>query len=156
MNKSILEQLCDSKARTKYLRQSIDNIEIKIQKLNENGGICVADSVTCGKKGKKSLGTIIVRGFPYPESQKLHNSLLRRKKQLEQEEQQLLEMITEAEEYISGIENVEMRNIFSMYYIDDLNWVQVAHRMNGLYSSSKRKYTEGSCRRKHERFLEKI
>lgn len=140
----------------KYMRESIERIEAKIQKLNENGGICVADSVTCGKKGKKSLGTKIVRGFPYPEEQKLRNALKQRRAQLKREEQQLLELITEAEEYISGIEGIEMRNIFSLYYIEDLNWVQVAHRMNGLYSSSKRKYTEGSCRRKHERFLEKF
>lgn len=37
------------------------------------------------------------------------------------------------QEYIAGINKVEIRNIMDLDYVDNLNWVQVAHRMNDLY-----------------------
>lgn len=153
-DKTILEQVCSSRARSKYLRESIDKIEKKREKLLKEGNIA-ADVVACGKRGKKPLGTIMVRGTSYAEEDRLRALLAKRKKQLEKERVTLLERVTEAEEHISRIDNIEIRNILSLYYIEDLNWVQTAHRMNNLYGSSGRKYTESSCRQKHDRFLEK-
>lgn len=135
------------------MQESIDKIEKKREKILKEGNIA-ADVVACGKRGKKPLGTIMVRGTSYAEEDRLRTLLAKRKKLLEKERATLLERVTEAEEYISKIDDVEIRNILSLYYIEDLNWVQTAHRMNGLYGSS-RKYTESSCRQKHDRFLEK-
>ena len=56
------------------------------------------------------------------------------------------------EEYISGIADIEVRNILTLYYVEDLTWVKVAHKMN---EKGRKKYTEDSCRHKHDRFIEK-
>lgn len=154
MKKEILEQICNSRARIKYLQESIDRINKRRDKLIHEGNIA-ADVVACGKRGKKSLGTVLVRGTSYAEEDRLRRLLNRREQTLKKEYDRLLEQTTEAEEYIAEIDDIEIRNILSLYYIDDLNWIQVAHRMNELYSDSRKKYTENSCRRKHDRFLEK-
>lgn len=153
MDKYILISYSDALARVKYLRGSIENLETKLSRMNRQG-YYVADSVTTGKKGKKPLGIVTVAGFPYPAYDHIRKQLIEREKQLEQEEQKLLELTNKAEEYIGGLKDIEIRNILSLYYIEDLNWVQVAHRMNAIYSKKKR-YTEGSCRLKHDRFIKK-
>ena len=155
MDKTILETYTSAIARRKYLLKSIDRIERKMDWIKEEG-YCVADSVTCGKKGKKPLETVVVRGFPRTDYERKSRLLRKRQEQLETDEEQLLELTTQVEEFISEIQDVEMRNILSLYYIDDLNWVQVAHRMNKLYGSSRKRYTDGGCRMKHERFLKKF
>lgn len=154
MKKSILEQYSDSKARVKYLEQSVDKLEKKIELMKKENQE-VADVVTCGKKGKRTLGVVKITGIPLPEYEKLFRILENRKRCLQKEEQDLLELTGKVEEYIAGIDNVEIRTILSLYYIDDLNWIQVSHRMNGLYQKRKA-YTDSSCRCKHERFLEKV
>ena len=73
-----------------------------------------------------------------------------------QEDLELLELQTQVEEYISGLEDIEMRNILTLYYVEDRTWVQVAHGMNRIYQSKGRCYTADSCRCKHDRFLDKL
>lgn len=153
MDKQILQQYADALARVKYIRQSVEKLTRKLDEMGSRG-YQVADSVTKGKKGKKTLGTTVVTGFPYPEYGRTKLKLAAKKANLQQEEQELLELSSCAEKYISGIKDIEVRNILSLYYIDNLNWVQVAQRMNGLYGGRKH-YTENGCRRKHDRFLEK-
>ena len=68
--------------------------------------------------------------------------------------EKLLELINRAEEFIEGIEDIELRNIFTLYYIEDMTWVQVAHRMNELYQMET--YTESGCRQKHSRYMNGI
>ncbi len=153
MEKYILVSYSDALARVKYLRKSIRDLEAKLERMEEPG-YYVTDTVTKGRKGKKSLGNVTVSGFPRQSYNHTRHMLAIRKKQMEKEEQKLLELTNEAEEYISSIGNIEIRNILSLYYIEDLNWVQVAHRMNEMYGG--KEYTESSCRQKHERFLKKI
>lgn len=150
--KELLEQYSAALARVKILQQSIIRLEDKIAKMNEYG-YYVTDVVTCGRKRKKSLGKVMVKGFPHEGYEKNKSLLEKRKAILNREEQNLLEIITQVEEYISQIDDIEIRNILSLYYIEDLNWVQVAFRMNIL--GGKQKYTESSCRQKHDRFLKK-
>lgn len=154
MKKEILEQICSSRARIKYLQESIERIDKRCNRLIREGNIA-ADVVACGKRGKKSLGTVLVRGTSYAEEDRLRRLLNKREQTLTKEYDRLLEQTTEAEEYIAEIEDIEIRNILSLYYIDNLSWVQTAHRMNELYCGCKRKYTDSSCRQKHDRFLEK-
>ncbi len=154
MEKHILQKYSDALARVKLIRKSIEDLNNKIIRMNTEE-CCVSDSVTKGRKGKKSLGTIVIRGVPYMEYYRMTDTLKKRKIRLQKEELELLELTSMVEEYIAGIQDVEIRNILSLYYIDDLNWVQVAHRMNCVYEK-KRIYTDGGCRRKHDRFLEKF
>lgn len=152
MEKNILNQYVAAKGRAKYLHQAIVNLDQKLERFNDEGYV-VADTVTCGKKGKKSLGTVLIKGLPVPEYEKLRALRERRVAQRNAELVQVEALAADAEKYIAGVDDMEMRNLLDLYYIEDLTWVQVAHRMNSLYG--KKVYTEGSCRQKVERFLEK-
>lgn len=107
----------------------------------------VADSVTCGKRGKKSLGSRRIQGFPLPEYDRKKETLRTYKLQLELADMKLLKLLNEVEDYIETIEDSRIRRIMRYRYIDDLNWVQVAHRMG-------KNHTAESCRKAHDRFLE--
>lgn len=153
-NINILTQYADAVARVKYLRKEISKLEDKIYKLETTDLGIASDVVAKGKKGGKPLGTVKITGFRVNEYQKTGDKLKKRKFLLKHQEEELLEMMNQAEEFIEGIEDIELRNIFSFYYIEGMTWVQVAHRMNELYG--KENYTDNSCRCKHERFLEKF
>lgn len=146
VDKPILEQYTDLQAEERDLVRRIQSISAKLSNMTI-GSYMVADSVTCGKKGKKPLGSKRIEGFPYPEYQKKKNSLKTYELQLRLADEKLLELLTQVEEYIEGIENGRMRRIMRYRYIDDLSWVQVAHRMGGYH-------TADSCRKAHDRFLE--
>lgn len=152
MTKHILMQYNDALARINILKHSIERIEGKIYKINEQG-YYVTDSVTRGKRGKKPLGTIVIAGFPYTEYDRLNETLRKRKKILLEEEEKLLELVTNVEKFIETIENIELRNIFYFYYVENLTWVKAAHKMNEFHK--KKNFTADSCRRKHDRYLEK-
>lgn len=153
-NINILTQYADAMARVKYLRTAINRLEDKLCKLEGTDYGIASDVVTRGKKGGKSLGTVKITGFRQQEYDKTAKSLYERKILLKHHEEKLLELINRTEEFIEGIEDIELRNICSLYYIEDMTWVQVAHRMNELYG--KENYTDNSCRCKHDRFLEKF
>lgn len=152
MEKHILEQYSDALARVNILKKSIGHIEDKMSKMNKSG-YYVTDVTNKGKKGKKPLGTVTIAGFPHEEYEGLSKKLGKRIERLLNEEQKLIELTGEVEGYISGIGDVEIRNIFTLYYVENLTWVQVAHRMNAEYK--RKEYTENSCRRKHDRYFEK-
>ena len=154
MDKQILIQYSDAQARIKLTREHLMKKQKHLNALRETGYL-VSDSVSCGKRGKKPLGTVKITGYPIPEAQRASREYEKQYVRLLEEEQELLELQTQVEEYIAGIEDIEIRNIMTLYYVDDLNWIQVAHRMNGLYSKKRRCYTDSSCRQKHDRFLEK-
>lgn len=157
MDKEILIEYSDALARVKLLREHLQKKQDHLDRLRERG--VVADIVTKGKRGKKPLGAVVIMGYPLPESQRVARAYERSYALLMDEEQELLEMVNQVEEYIAGVGKVEIRNIMTLYYVENLNWVQVAHRMNDLYKDqiSKGKmrcYTDGSCRRKHDYYLE--
>ena len=151
---NILTQYVNAVARVKYLRTAITKLEDKLCKLEGTDYGIASDVVTRGKKGGKPLGTVKITGFRQQEYDKTAKSLYERKIILKHQEEKLLELMNRAEEFIGGIEDIELRNICSLYYIENMTWVQVAHRMNELYG--KENYTDNSCRCKHERFLEKF
>lgn len=151
MNRNILLEYYDMKQEIKDLRNRIEKGCNELDKLNK---MVVKDSVACGKKGKKPIRTVKIEGRPTSAIntiQKICEQRIDRQLQLEKE---LLEMTCQVEEYIASIQKSELRIMFRFYYIDDLSWVQVAHKMNELFP--KRKYTEDSCRMKDKRFFEKV
>lgn len=153
MDKRILVEYADMKEEIKDLRRRIDEDRRALDKLNKT---VVADSVACGKKGKKPLRTVKIQGMPSVAIARKQNAYEKKIKQLELLEADLLEKQTQVEEYIQQIEKSELRMILRFYYVDDLNWVQVAHRMNSVFPKKKKAYTDDSCRCKHNRFLDKI
>lgn len=154
MDKLILTWYSDALVRIKLLRQQVTKKQIEMERLKQKG-IMVSDSVSCGKRGKKPLATVKISGFPLPEYEKKQRELERQITHLLWEEEKLLALITQVEEFISEIPDIEIRNIMTLYYIEDLNWVQVAFRMNQGYKNKKKHYTADSCRCKHDRYLDK-
>lgn len=152
MDKKILIEYADMKEEIKDLRRRIAEDKKKIEQLNK---ITVQDSVACGKKGNKPLRTVKITGLPNKELGRRKYLLENRITKLRMLETDLLEKQIQVEEYISQIKKSEIRMILRFYYIDDMNWVQVAHKMNEIFPKKRKAYTEDSCRCKHNRYLEK-
>lgn len=152
MNKGILVEYADARARIQLVREQTEKKRCRLENL-EQKGVRVSDSVSCGKKGKKPLGTVKITGYPIPEHDRAKREYEKQYVNLMNEEQELLGLQTQAEEYIAGLDNIEIRNIMTLYYVEDMNWVQVAHRMNWIYQGKSRCYTADSCRGKHDYYL---
>ena len=153
MDKSILSEYANMKEEIKDLRRRITEDQKKIDQLNR---LIVADSVTCGKKGKKPIRTVKIKGFPKMEIERRQALLERWQARLHMLETDLIEKQLQVEEYIQTIEKSERRIMFRLYYIDNLTWYQVAMRMNQIFPKRRIKYTEDNCKQRHKRYLEKV
>ena len=141
------------KEEIKDLRRRIEKDRRELERLNK---VVVTDSVTCGKKGKKPLGTVTIRGVSVGSIQRKNAALEKNIALLEESEISLLKKQTQVEEYIQQIEKSELRIMFRLYYIDNLPWYKVAMHMNQIFPKRRIKYTEDNCRIRHNRFLEKV
>ncbi len=79
------------------------------------------------------------------------DAVLEEIREKKREKKELVLFMTSVEEYLRGIGSFEIRNIMHLYYVKDLTWAQVAKGMNEKYGN--KKYTESSCRHKHDRFF---
>lgn len=153
MDKTILSEYADMKEEIKDLRRRIAEDQKKIDQLKQT---VVSDSVSCGKKGKKPIRTVKIKGFPQMEINRRISLLKRRQAKLQMLETDLIEKQLQVEEYIQTIQRSELRTMFRLYYIDNLTWYQVAMRMNQIFPKRRIKYTEDNCRIRHNRFLEQV
>ena len=134
MEKHILEQYTDMRAEERDLVRRIQSLDAKLLNMEMEGYI-VTDSVTCGRKGKKPLGTRLIKGFPFPEYERKRELLRTYKLQLHLADAKLLNLLNQVEEYLEGIKDSRIRRIMRYRYIDDLSWAQVAHRMGGQHTA---------------------
>lgn len=153
MDKKILTEYADMKEEIKDLRRRIAEDQKKIDQLKRT---VVSDSVSCGKKGKKPIRTVKIRGFPQREINRRIMLMERKQAKLQMLETDLIEKQLQVEEYIQTIQKSELRTMFRLYYIDNLTWYQVALRMNQIFPKRRIKYTEDNCKQRHKRFLEKV
>ncbi len=153
MDKNILSEYADMKEEIKDLRRRISEDQKRIERLQRT---IVSDSVTCGKKGKKPIRTVKIKGFPQVEIDRRIELMKRRQAKLQMLETDLIEKQIQVEEYIQTIQKSELRTMFRLYYIDNLTWYQVAMRMNQIFPKRRIKYTEDNCKQRHKRYLEKI
>ena len=153
MERNILVEYADMLEEIKDLRRRIQDDQKKINQLSQ---IIVSDSVTCGKKGRKPLRTVKIKGFPNMEINRRIGLLKKRKAKMMLLESDLLEKQIQVEEYIDGIDKSELRMMFRLYYLDNLTWYQVALQMNQIFPKRRIKYTEDSCRMRNKRYFEKI
>ncbi|GCA66029.1 hypothetical protein KGMB01110_04650 [Mediterraneibacter butyricigenes] len=153
MERNILVEYADMLEEIKDLRRRIQDDQKKINQLSQT---IVSDSVTCGKKGKKPLRTVKIKGFPNMEINRRIGLLKKRKAKMMLLESDLLEKQIQVEEYIDGIDKSELRMMFRLYYLDNLTWYQVALQMNQIFPKRRIKYTEDSCRMRNKRYFEKI
>lgn len=147
MEKHVLAQYTELLKEREDIRRRLKRTEARLEKIEE-GGCLVADSVTCGKRGKKPLGTKVIRGIPFPELKELLRRLGIQKAQLERAEAKVTESVRAAEDFIQGVTDSRMRRLLRYRYLDGLGWTEVAIRMGG-------RHTEDSCRMAVERFLAK-
>lgn len=153
MDKNILSEYADMKEEIKDLRRRITDDQKRIDQLRRT---IVTDSVSCGKKGKKPIRTVKIKGFPQVEIERRVALMEKRQAKLQMLETDLIEKQMQAEEYIQSIEKSELRIMFRLYYIDSLTWYQVAMKMNQMFPKRRVKYTEDNCKQRHKRYLEKV
>lgn len=150
MNQNILAQYSNMRKEIKDLRDRIK----KLDKFLANPHI-VSDTVK-GTRRDGMIGPIKITGIPEPMYKRKQRLRKQHQQLLEGKEVELLELTCQAERYIQSIPKSELRIMFRLYYIDDLTWVQVAHRMNSMFPKKRIKYTEDSCRMRINRFFEEI
>ena len=153
MDKNILSEYADMKEEIKDLRRRIADDQKRIDQLRRT---IVTDSVSCGKKGKKPIRTVKIKGFPQVEIERRVALMEKRQAKLEMLETDLIEKQLQVEEYIQTIDKSELRIMFRLYYIDSLTWYQVALKMNQMFPKRRIKYTEDNCKQRHKRYLEKV
>ncbi len=141
MTKNILLQYCDLREEAKDLCRKIEKLGQDIQRIEDEG--TVADTVKGGYGGTQHF---TVRGFPHREYSRKKTLFYSRKMRLEALEYELLETINLAEDFINNLDDARMRRLLRYRHIDDLTWIQVAHRMG-------EKHTEDSCKKAVERFF---
>lgn len=148
LDKEVLTQYCDLCDEVKEAEKRAQVIQKKIDKMIERRER-VSDSVK-GTRGDGTYGSIMVSGFPMKQYDDWVRELKKQKLIIEQRKMCAEKKRTEVEEFISTIDNSRIRRIIQYYYMDNLSWVQVAHRMN---SGNKCRNTAESCRKASERYL---
>lgn len=152
VTKDILIQYCELREEIKDLRERIERDELRLQKIEEEG--VVSDTVT-GTRADGTIGSIKITGFPIPEYSTVKAMLKKRIAKLQIMEDELHEAMSAVDDFINAIPKSDLRQMFRFYYIDDMTWRRVATNMNKRFPNRRISYTEESCRKRHDRFLEK-
>ena len=151
LSKDILVQYCEMREEIKDLRDRIDRDQRRLERIREEG--IVSDTVR-GTRKDGTIGPIKITGFPVPEYEAVEAMLKKRIAKLGILEDELQEAVSAMDDYITAIPKSDLRQMFRLYYLDDLTWRQVANNMNARFPKRRIKYTEDSCRKRHDRFLE--
>ena len=150
-SKNILVQYCEIREEIKDLRERIDRDKRRLERLEEEG--VVSDTVR-GTRKDGTIGPIKITGFPLPEYEETKAMMKKRIAKLGILEDELQEAVSAVDDYIAAIPKSDLRQMFRLYYLDDLTWSQVALNMNARFPHKKISYTEDSCRMRHNRYLE--
>ena len=151
MDKHILEQYTDLKAEIVDLADRIDRSERRLDVLKKEG--LVSDTVT-GTRKDGTIGVIKVTGYPIPEYYRIKDMIKKRVVKLHILEEELQEAVNAVDDFIEKIPQSDLRMIFRFKYLDDMTWAAVALNMNSRFPKKRIKYTEDSCRKRHDRYLE--
>lgn len=145
----LLKEKDEVRNKIEYLEDRIPKLEEKIKKIED--GEVVKDKVRGGLGGLQSF---TVEGTPTEEYQKRRTELLSKKLMLNQRksileilEFEIVEKISDVEEFISSIDDSRMRRIINLKFIENLTWQQVANRIGGGN-------TESSIKMSFHRFME--
>lgn len=146
----LVKEVQETKDKITKLEHQIANIEKQLVAINEGGH--VKDKVKGGLGGIQNFN---IEGFPEREYQQKRkqlqdkkNMLNIRKRTLDKQETKLLQMVSDIEEFLNGIEDSFIRRIINLRVIEQLSWNKVADKMGGYN-------TEDSVRMTFERFLKK-
>lgn len=151
MDKNILEQYLELKEEIRDLQDRIDRDERRLEKIRKEG--VVSDTVK-GTRSDGTFGSIKITGYPIPEHNQVKNMIKKRVAKLHILEDDLQNAINEVDEFIGKVPKSDLRMIFRFRYLDDMTWAAVALNMNDRFPKRRIKYTEDSCRMRHDRYLE--
>lgn len=126
MNKSILIQYADLRQEVSELRVMINKLEQQISRIEEEGSV-----KDCVKGGAGGIQNFRVEGFPMPEYYKKVKILKKMKLKLEVREIDLLEILSQVEEFIHSINESYMRRLISLRVVENMSWQQVANKLGG-------------------------
>ena len=150
MDKNILEQYIELKEEIRDLQDRIDKDERRLLKIKEEG--VVSDTVK-GTRADGTLGSIRITGYPIPEHNQVKNMIKKRVAKLHILEDELQNAINEVDDFIEKVPKSDLRMMLRFRYLDDMTWAAVAMNMNDRFPKRRIKYTEDSCRMRHDRYL---
>lgn len=146
----LVKEVQETKDKITKLEHQIANIEKQLVAINEGGH--VKDKVKGGLGGIQNFN---IEGFPEREYNYKRKQLQvkriilnGRKLALDEQETKLLQMVSDIEQFLNGIEDSFIRRIINLRVIEQLSWNKVADKMGGYN-------TEDSVRMTFERFLKK-
>lgn len=148
-----LVQYCELREELKDLKNRIDHDKRRLSRIETEG--VVSDTVR-GTRKDGTIGPIKITGFPVPEYTEAKSMIRRRIMKLHILEEELLEAVSQVDDYINAIPRSKLRQLFRLYYDDDMTWAQVAMEMNRRFPKKRIPYTDESCRKLHDRYLEKV
>jgi hypothetical protein len=134
------EEIKDIRRRKEKLEKEIKNISI------------VSDSVK-GTRKDGTYGSIKITEYLTPVYYRKKAAIERLQKMLEIKEAELLELMTQAEEYIECVPKSEVRTMFRLYYINGLPWWKVAQAMNRMFPKRRVSFAEDGCQMRNNRFF---
>ena len=142
--KKVLEQYAQTIREKEDLENRIRLIDLEVRDLESE----CRETVSAGRKGKRSLGRAEVEGRSRAYSEK-KTSLLQLRMSYQKMQERLSAMALDVEEYIQSIDDSRMRQIMRLRYAEvkngkQMTWREVAQRMGE---------TEDSCRKAHDRWL---
>ena len=152
MDKNILEQYLEIKGEIRDLHERIDRDQRRLERIKKEG--LVSDTVR-GTRKDGTIGPIKITGYPLPEVEQVKNMIKKRVLKLHILEDELQEAVNAVDDFIEKIPKSDLRQIFRLYYLDDLTWAAVAINMNYRFPNRRTKYTEDNCRIRHDRYLKK-
>lgn len=151
--RQLIIEYVDMKEEVKDLRRRIEADKRAIDRLDK---MTVADTVTCGKKGKRALKVVKTEGFPAVEYERRKALLRRRIAKLEMMETDFLEEQIKVEEYIEQIPKSELRVMFRLYFLDDLSYPKVALKMNDIYPHRKIAFSDENVKKRMQRYFQSV
>lgn len=148
MNKDILNQYTSLKREISDEQRRIDRLEDAIKSMVPKSQQA-ADKVSLGKRGKKSLGSVTIRGIGDQTTINRKRAILRNRKAKQELRLAKMEMLVcDMEDYINRINDSEVRRIMKFFYLDGMTWAQTAVAMGDGY-------TPEACKKKMQRGLKK-
>ena len=142
--KHILLQYIDLLQEKTEIQKRIDKLNMRLDRINKDGN--VKDAV---KGGAGGIQTFHVEGFPVADEDEAKYLLNKNIRLLKQRESDITEKTIKVEEYLNTLDDSRMRRMITKRYIEGKQWQQVANEMG-------KQYTEDSCKKQMERFLDKI
>lgn len=140
--KEALDQYTAVKKEREYIADKVATLERQIDRMEQNG-YRVKDTV---RGGEGNMHHYVIEGFPYSDYSRRKTLLRVRRQQLIDRDEQLAELETQVEHFLSELADSRLRQMIEYRYIEGMSWVQVADKMGG-------NNTADGCRMAVERFL---